>query len=101
MWFSFRTRLTHWENQHYVERNLTKTAWLWGHRATTRHSLEVQIVAKRVGMHAFLDAGALGGFLTRVPDCFGIDRSILAKVAGEQPGAGFAVVATPVGAQCR
>jgi len=58
-------------------------------------------VAKRVGMHAFLDDGALGGFLTRVLNGFRIDGPILAKVAGEQPGAGFAVVATPVGAQCR
>ena len=40
-------------------------------------------VAKRVGMHAFLDAGALGGFLARVPNGFRIDRSILAIVAGK------------------
>src|SRR5216684_7629009 len=58
-------------------------------------------VAQRVGMDAFLEARALGGFLTRVPDCFRIDRSILAIVAGKQPGARSAVVATPVGAQCR
>src|SRR5713101_5469146 len=48
MWFSFRIRLTRWENQHYVERNFTKMAWLRDHRASTRHSLEVQIVAKGV-----------------------------------------------------
>jgi hypothetical protein len=58
-------------------------------------------VAQRVGMRAFLDAGALGRVLTRVPNGFRIDGPILAKVAGEQPGAGFTVVATPVGAQCR
>ena len=43
--------------------------------SSTRHSLEVQIVAKRVGMNAFLEAGALGGFLTGVPNGFRIDRS--------------------------
>ena len=58
-------------------------------------------VAQRVGMHAFLDAGALGGVPTGVPNGFRIDRSILAKVAGKQPGAGFTVVITPMGAQCR
>lgn len=58
-------------------------------------------VAQGVGMHAFPDAGALGGLVTRVPNGFRIDRSILAKDAGEQPDAGFAVVITPVGAQCR
>ena len=58
-------------------------------------------VAQRVGMHAFLDAGALGGVLTRVPNGFRIDRPILAVVAGKQPGAGFAMVETPVGAECR
>ena len=58
-------------------------------------------MAKRVGMNAFLEAGALGGFLTRVPNGFRIDRPILAIVAGEQPGAGFAMVETPMGAECR
>ena len=58
-------------------------------------------VAKSVGMNAFLEAGALGGFLTCVPNGFRVDRPILTIVAGEQPGAGFAMVETPVGAECR
>jgi hypothetical protein len=58
-------------------------------------------VAKRMGMNTFLDAGALGGFLTGVPNGFGIDGPILAVVAGKQPGAGFPVVATPMGAECQ
>ena len=58
-------------------------------------------VAKRVGMNAFLEAGALGGFLTCVPNGFRVDRPILTIVAGEQPGAGFAMVETPMGAECR
>ena len=47
-------------------------------------------------MNAFLEAGALSGFLTGVPNGFGIDRPILTIVAGEQPGAGFAMVETPI-----
>jgi len=43
----------------------------------------------------------LGGFLTRAPNGFRIDGPILAIVAGKQPGAGFAVVVTPQGAECR
>src|SRR5215469_1901325 len=39
------------------------------------------IVPKSVGMNAFLEAGALGGFLTCVPNGFRIDGSILAIVA--------------------
>ena len=58
-------------------------------------------MAKRVGMNAFLKARALGGSVARVPNGFRIDGPILAIVAGEQPGAGFAVVATPVGAECQ
>ena len=58
-------------------------------------------VPQRVGMDVFLKAGALGGLVARVPNGFGIDGPILAKVAGKQPGAGFAVVITPMGAQCR
>jgi hypothetical protein len=58
-------------------------------------------VAKSVGMNVFLEAGATGGFLTRIPNGFRIDRPILAIVAGKQPGTGFAVVITPVGAECR
>jgi hypothetical protein len=58
-------------------------------------------VAKQMGINAFLEAGTLGGFLTCVPNGFGIDRPILAKVAGKQPGTGFPMVVTPVGAQCR
>src|SRR5712692_180724 len=57
-------------------------------------------VAKQMGIHAFLDAGALGGFLTCVPNGFRIDRPILAIVAGKQPGTGFPMVVTPVGAEC-
>src|SRR5204862_3975413 len=37
-------------------------------------------VAKRVGMNAFLEAGALGGFLTCIPNGFRIDRPILTIV---------------------
>ena len=58
-------------------------------------------VPKSVGMNAFLEAGALGGFLTCVPNGFRIDRPILTIVAGEQPGAGLAMVETPLGAECR
>jgi len=58
-------------------------------------------VAQSVGMDAFLEAGVLGGFLTCVPNGFRIDGLILAIVAGEQPGAGFPVVETPMGAECR
>ena len=58
-------------------------------------------VAKSVGMNVFLEAGALRGFLTCVPNGFRIDRPILTTVAGKQPGAGFAVVLTPMAAQCR
>src|SRR5713226_1808737 len=36
-------------------------------------------VAKQMGIHAFLDAGALGGFLTCVPNGFRIDRPIDTK----------------------
>ena len=59
------------------------------------------IVTKSVGMNAFLKAGVLGGFMTCVPNGFHIDGPILAIVAGKQPGAGFSVVETPVGAECR
>ena len=45
-----------------------------------------ETVAKSVRMNAFLEAGALGGFLTCVPNGFRIDGLILAIVAGEQPG---------------
>src|SRR6266705_4089499 len=98
MWFSFRTRLTQWENQHYVERNLTKTAWLWGHRATTRHSLEVQIVTKHVRMNIFLEARSLGGFLASVPHHLGVDRRItgMPAVAWKQPCAWLALYFAPV-----
>src|SRR6267143_453666 len=101
MWFSFRTRLTQWENQHYVETNFTKMAWLWDHRASTRHSLEVQIVAKRVRMDAFFDARSLGGVMTRMPNGFRIDRLITAVVvvAGKEPFAGFSPQAAPMCAE--
>jgi hypothetical protein len=59
-----------------------------------------ETVAKRMGMNTFLDARALGGFLTGVPNGFRIDWPILAIVAGKQPGARFPVVETPVGAEC-
>ena len=52
-------------------------------------------VTKSVGMNAFLELRALGGFLTCVPNRFRIDWSILAIVAGKQPDAGFPVVETP------
>ena len=58
-------------------------------------------MSKRVGMNAFLEAGALGSFVAGVPNGFRIDRAIFAIVAGKQPGAGFPVVETPVGAECR
>ena len=57
-------------------------------------------VAQQMGINAFLEAGALGGFLTCVPNGFRIDRPILAIVAGKQPGTGFPMVVTPVGAEC-
>jgi len=52
------------------------------------------------GYTRFLEAGALGGFLTCVPNGFRIDGPILAIVAGKQPGTGFPMVVTPVGAEC-
>lgn len=58
-------------------------------------------VTQGVGMNAFLEARALRGFPTRVPNGFRVDRPILAIVAGKQPGAGFPVIATPLGAECR
>jgi hypothetical protein len=54
-----------------------------------------------VGMDAFLEARALGGLVARVPNGFRIDGPILAIVAGKQPGAGLAVVVTPMSAGCR
>ena len=36
-------------------------------------------VAKQMGIHVFLEAGALGGFLTCVPNDFRIDGPILAS----------------------
>ena len=71
-----------------------------GHKPI-RHSPGFGIVSKRMEMNAFLEAGTLGGFLTCVPNGFRIDRPILTIVAGEQPSAGFAMVETPVGAECR
>ncbi len=58
-------------------------------------------VTKRVGMNTFLEAGALRGFPTRVPNGFRVDGPILTIVAGKQPSAGLAVVATPVATECR
>src|SRR5437660_1640973 len=58
-------------------------------------------MSKQVRMNAFLEACALSGFPTCVPNGFGIDRPILAIVAGKQPSAGFAVVETPLGAECQ
>ena len=58
-------------------------------------------VAKSVGVHAFLEVSALGGFVTCVPNGFRIDGPILAIVAGKQPGAGFAMVGTSMGAEYR
>jgi len=58
-------------------------------------------MSKRMGMDGFLDARAMGGFPAGAPNGFCINRAILAAiVAGKQPGAGFAVVATPVGSKC-
>src|ERR1700694_5722127 len=101
MWFSFRTRLTQWENQHYVERNFTKMAWLWGHRASTRHSLEVQIVAQGVRMDDTVETRALRGFLAGVVYRFCVDRVIrsMPTVARKEPVAGFSPQPTPVLAQ--
>ena len=59
------------------------------------------IVAQSVGVHVFLDASVLGGFVTCVPNSFDIDGPILAIVAGKKPSAEFPVVVTPVGAKCR
>jgi hypothetical protein len=74
MWFSFRTRLTQWENQHYVERNFTKMAWLWDRGAFTRHSLEDQIVTQDVWVYSLFDACTLGRLLAGIARCFRIDR---------------------------
>jgi hypothetical protein len=60
-----------------------------------------ETVTKRMGVNTFLNASALGGFLTGMPDGFRIDWPILAIVAGKQPGAGFPVVETPLDAECR
>jgi len=57
-------------------------------------------MTKGVGMNAFLEARALSGVVARVPNGFRIDRPILAIVARKQPGAGFPVVVTPMGAEC-
>ena len=57
-------------------------------------------VPQQMRMHTFLKASTLGGLLTRVPNGFRIDRPIFARVAGKQPGAGFAVVVTPQVAEC-
>src|SRR5258708_36645769 len=97
MWFSFRTRLTRWENQHYVERNFTKMAWLRAHRAPTRHSLEVQIVPQRMWVHIFLEARSLGCFLASVPYHLGGDRRItgMPAVAWKPPYAWLARSSAP------
>ena len=58
-----------------------------------------ETMAQRVGVDAFLETGALGGFMTCVPNGFRIDGPVFAIVAGEQPGAGFAMVEPPVGAR--
>ena len=58
-------------------------------------------VTKRVGVNTLLNASALGGFLTGMPNSFRIDWPILAIVAGKQPDAGFPVVGTPQGAESR
>jgi hypothetical protein len=50
-------------------------------------------VTKRVGVNTLLNASALGGFLTGMPNSFRIDWPILAIVAGKQPGA--VVTGTP------
>ena len=60
-----------------------------------------EAVTKQMGVDTFLDTGSLGGLMTGVPNRFHIDRPITAIVAGKQPGAGFPVVETPVGAECR
>ena len=78
-------------------------AWLWDHRASTRHSLEVQIVTKQMGIDAFLDARLLGGLMAGVPNRFHIDWPITAMVAvaQKQPGTGFPVEAAPLSTECR
>ena len=65
-------------------------ALLLDHSASTRHSLEIQIVPKRVRMDAFLDTCSLGGVMTRMPNGFRIDRVISAMVvkAREEPDLG-------------
>jgi hypothetical protein len=50
-----------------------------GHRALKSLLERIDKLAakdKRVGMNAFLEAGALGGFLASVPDHLGVDRRI-------------------------
>ena len=58
-------------------------------------------VTEKMRMNTLGDAGPLSSLLTCVPNGFRIDRPILAIVAGKQPGAGFPVVVTPQGAECR
>src|SRR5436853_6216637 len=58
-------------------------------------------MSKQVRMNAFLEACALSGFPTCVPNGLGIDRPIVAIVAGKQPSAGSAVVEPPLGVQCQ
>src|ERR1700746_738777 len=101
MWFSFRTGLTQWENQHYVERNSTKMACLWDHRASTRHSPEVQIVAQDVWLYSLFDACSLGCLLEGIARCFRIGRlaTTVPAVAWKEPDAGFSRQAPPVRAQ--
>lgn len=60
-----------------------------------------EAVAQRVWVHVFLDARLLGGFLTRLPNRFRIDRRITAMVAvaWKQPCAWLALQSAPVFAQ--
>jgi hypothetical protein len=52
---------------------------------TGRIEMSGKTVTKGVGMNAFLDARALGGFPTCEPNSFRVDRPILTIVAGKQP----------------
>jgi hypothetical protein len=60
-----------------------------------------EAVPQGVGMDWFLDACALGGFRTRIPNRFRIDGllTVMVLVAWKQPGAGFLPQPVPMRAQ--
>src|SRR5215510_5208809 len=59
-------------------------------------------VPQRMGVHAFLEARSLGGFLASVPDHLGVDRRITAMpaIASKKTRAWLAQESAPVLTQC-